>query len=129
MIAAPLAASAGVVAPIIGDRAFGAVGGTLDKLEAIPGFRTDLSLDEFRTQLNQLGLAFIAEPADMKPGDDRIRALQEATGTADSLPLMAASAMARKLSTGLDATVMDVKVGRGCAVKGPATGEVPPSAA
>jgi pyrimidine-nucleoside phosphorylase len=117
LIAAPLAASAGVVAPIIGDRALGPVGGTLDKLEAIPGFRTDLSLDEFRTQLNQLGLAFIAEPADMKPGDDRFRALQEATGTADSLPLMAASVMARKLSTGLDATVMDVKVGRGCAVK------------
>ncbi len=117
LIAAPLAVSAGVVSPIIADRALRTVGGTLDKLEAIPGFRTDLSVDEFRTQLNQIGLAYIEEPKNLKPADDKLQALEEFTCTADSLPLLASSIMARKLATGLDASVMDVKVGSGSSVK------------
>ncbi len=113
MIAAPLAASAGVVVPMLAERALGAVGGTLDKLESIPGFRTDLSTDELRTQLNQVGLAYSAGSPDMVPADARLRVLRENTATVESVPLMAASVMAKKLATALDASVVDIKVGSG----------------
>ncbi len=117
MIAAPLAASAGVVVPMITGRALGHIGGTLDKLESIPGFRTDLSIDEFRTQLNQVGLAFVGPSPELVPADAKLYALREATATVESIPLMASSIMARKLATGLDAVVLDVKVGPGAAVR------------
>jgi len=113
MIAAPLAAASGVVVPMICERVIGSGGGTLDKLEAIPGFRTDLAADELRSQLNQVGLAYAALAPDVVPADDKLKLLRTATATVESVPLMAASIMSRKLATGLDATVMDVKVGSG----------------
>ncbi len=113
MIAAPIAAASGVVVPMICERVIGSGGGTLDKLEAIPGFRTDLSVEELRSQLNQIGIVYAALTADVVPGDSKLKLLRTATATVESVPLMAASIMSRKLATGLDATVMDVKVGSG----------------
>jgi len=111
MIAAPLAAASGVVVPMICERVIGTGGGTLDKLESIPGFRTDLSADELRSQLNQIGLAYSGIGPEVAPGDKRLKLLRTATATLESVPLMAASIMSRKLATSLDATVMDIKVG------------------
>ncbi len=116
LIAAPLAAASGVVVPVLGDRAFGHTGGLLDKLESIPGFRTDLSFDEFRSQLNQIGLVFVRPYAELAPATERLKALAEATATADSTPLLAASIMARLLASSIDAAVLDVKVGAGASV-------------
>jgi pyrimidine-nucleoside phosphorylase len=116
LIAAPLAAASGVVVPLLGDRAYGHTGGMLDKLESIPGFRTDLSFDEFRSQLNQTGLVFVRPYAELAPADEKLGALREATATVDSIPLIAASTMARLLSSSIDAAVLDVKVGAGAAV-------------
>ncbi len=117
MIAAPLAASAGVVVPMVVGRALGAVGGTLDKLESIPGFRTDLSADEFRIQLNEIGLAFVGENPEVAPAAAKLQALRELTATVESVPLLAASIMSRKLATELDSLVLDVKVGSGGSMK------------
>src|SRR5215472_6719801 len=89
LIAAPLAASAGVVVPMISGRALGHTGGTLDKLEAIPGFRTNLSLDEFRQLLGEHGLAFIGQTTEVAPADGRFYALRDATATVESIPLIA----------------------------------------
>lgn len=117
MIAAPLAASAGVVVPMFSSRSIGHAGGSLDKLESIPGFRTDLSHDEFRTQLNQIGIAYVGLGPQVVPADGKLQALREFTGTVESIPLLATSIMSRKLATGLDATVLDVKVGSGAFMK------------
>jgi pyrimidine-nucleoside phosphorylase len=113
LIAAPLAAAAGVIVPMISGRALGHTGGTLDKLESIPGFRTNLSLDEFRAQLVQHGLAFIGQTPEVAPADNRFYALRDATATVESIPLIASSIMSKKLAIGLDALVLDVKVGAG----------------
>jgi pyrimidine-nucleoside phosphorylase len=113
LIAAPLAAAAGVIVPMISGRALGHTGGTLDKLESIPGFRTNLSLDEFREQLVQHGLAFIGQTPEVAPADSRFYALRDATATVESIPLIASSIMSKKLAIGLDALVLDVKVGAG----------------
>jgi len=113
LIAAPLAAAAGVIVPMISGRALGHTGGTLDKLESIPGFRTNLSLDEFRQQLVQHGLAFIGQTPEIAPADSRFYALRDATATVESIPLIASSIMSKKLAIGLDALVLDVKVGAG----------------
>src|SRR3984885_1075734 len=113
LIAAPLAAAAGVIVPMISGRALGHTGGTLDKLESIPGFRTNLSLDEFREQLVQHGLAFIGQTPEVAPADNRFYALRDATATVESIPLIASSIMSKKLAIGLDALVLDVKVGAG----------------
>jgi pyrimidine-nucleoside phosphorylase/thymidine phosphorylase len=117
LISAPLAASAGVVVPMISGRALGHTGGTLDKLEAIPGFRTNLSLDEFRQLLGEHGLAFIGQTTDVAPADGRFYALRDATATVESVPLIASSIMSKKLAVGLDAIVLDVKVGSGAFMK------------
>jgi pyrimidine-nucleoside phosphorylase/thymidine phosphorylase len=117
LIAAPLAASAGVVVPMISGRALGHTGGTLDKLEAIPGFRTNLSLDEFRQLLIDHGLAFIGQTTEVAPADGRFYALRDATATVESVPLIASSIMSKKLAIGLDAIVLDVKVGSGAFMK------------
>ncbi len=117
LIAAPLAASAGVVVPMISGRALGHTGGTLDKLEAIPGFRTNLSLDEFRQVLADHGLAFIGQTNEVAPADGRFYALRDATATVESVPLIASSIMSKKLAIGLDAIVLDVKVGSGAFMK------------
>ena len=113
LIAAPLAAAAGVIVPMISGRALGHTGGTLDKLESIPGFRTNLSLDEFRAQLVSHGLAFIGQTPEVAPADNRFYALRDATATVESIPLIASSIMSKKLAIGLDALVLDVKVGAG----------------
>ncbi len=117
LIAAPLAASAGVIVPMISGRALGHTGGTLDKLESIPGFRTNLTLDEFRQVLSEHGLAFIGQTPEVAPADGRFYALRDATGTVESVPLIASSIMSKKLAIGLDAIVLDVKVGSGAFMK------------
>ena len=117
LVAAPLAAAAGAVVPMTGGRAYGFIGGTLDKLEAIPGLRTNLSADEFAAQLNEHKLAFAAVPAQIVPADARLQALREATATTESIALLATSIMSRKMASGIDALVLDVKVGSGAFIK------------
>ena len=127
LIAAPLAAAAGVVVPMISGRALGHTGGTLDKLESIPGFRTNLTIDEFREQLAQHGLAFIGQTPQVAPADGKLYSLRDATATVESIPLIASSIMSKKMAVGLDALVLDVKVGIG-RVHEAAGGCAPPGA-
>jgi len=117
LIAAPLAAAAGVVVPMISGRALGHTGGTLDKLESIPGFRTALTIDEFRSQLQEHQLAFMGQTPQVAPADGKLYSLRDATATVESIPLIASSIMSKKLSEGLDALVLDVKVGAGAFMK------------
>jgi pyrimidine-nucleoside phosphorylase/thymidine phosphorylase len=117
LIAAPLAAAAGVVVPMISGRSLGHTGGTLDKLESIPGFRTDLSVEEFREKLAQHKLCFIGQTAQLAPADGKLYGLRDATATVESIPLIASSIMSKKLAVGLDALVLDVKVGAGAFMK------------
>jgi pyrimidine-nucleoside phosphorylase len=117
LIAAPLAAAAGVVVPMVSGRALGHTGGTLDKLESIPNFRTDLTIDEFRNQLMEHKLAFIGQTPEIAPADGKLYALRDATATVESIPLIASSIMSKKLAVGLDALVLDVKVGSGAFMK------------
>jgi pyrimidine-nucleoside phosphorylase len=117
LISAPLAASAGVVVPMISGRSLGHTGGTLDKLESIPGFRTDLTIEEFKEQLAKHGLAFIGQTPEIAPADGKIYGLRDATATVESIALIASSIMSKKLAVGLDAVVLDVKVGTGAFMK------------
>lgn len=117
LIAAPIAAAAGVTVPMISGRALGHTGGTLDKLESIPGFRTNLTIDEFKAQVAKLKLAFVGQTAQIAPADGLLYALRDASGTIESIPLIASSIMSKKLAVGLDALILDVKVGTGAFMK------------
>jgi pyrimidine-nucleoside phosphorylase len=116
-IVAPLAAAAGVVVPMMSGRALGHTGGTLDKLESIPGFRTNLSADDFRKQLAEHRLAFIGQTDQLAPADRKLYALRDVTATVESIPLISSSIMSKKLAEGIDALVLDVKVGNGAFMK------------
>jgi len=116
-IVAPLAAAAGVVVPMMSGRALGHTGGTLDKLESIPGFRTNLTAEEFRKQLAELGLCFIGQTEELAPADRKLYALRDVTATVESIPLISSSIMSKKLAEGVDALVLDVKVGSGAFMK------------
>jgi pyrimidine-nucleoside phosphorylase len=113
IVLAPLIASLGVVVPMMSGRGLGHTGGTLDKLESIPGFRTDLSLAEAKRLLETLGCALLGQTAEIAPADRKMYALRDATGTVEAIPLIAASIMSKKLAEGLTGLVLDVKRGSG----------------
>jgi len=112
-ILAPIVAASGIVVPMISGRSLGHTGGTLDKLESIPGFTTQLSSDQFIAQCNEIGLALIGQTAKIAPLDKRIYALRDVTGTVESFELICASILSKKLAEGLSGLVMDVKYGTG----------------
>jgi pyrimidine-nucleoside phosphorylase/thymidine phosphorylase len=113
LILAPLAAVCGVTVPMISGRALAHSGGTLDKLESIPGFRVGLSLDEFRKTLRAHKLSFIGQTVEIAPADKKLYALRDVTATVPVLPLIVASIMGKKLAEGIDALILDVKTGDG----------------
>lgn len=117
LIIAPLAAACGLCVPMISGRGLGHTGGTLDKLEAIPGYRVHLAQDEFRSILAQVGFAMTGQTGEIAPVDRKLYALRDVTGTIESVPLISASIMSKKLAEGLDGLVLDVKCGAGAFMK------------
>jgi pyrimidine-nucleoside phosphorylase len=113
LILAPLAASCGIMVPMISGRGLGHTGGTLDKLESIPKFKTNLSSRKLKKNLSDIGLCMIGQTNEITPADKKIYALRDVTGTVNSIPLISASIMSKKLAEGTDALVLDIKLGNG----------------
>jgi pyrimidine-nucleoside phosphorylase len=119
LLIAPMVACCGVAVPMISGRGLGHTGGTLDKLESIPGFRTRLSLDEAVRQVKRLGLAMLGQTPEICPADRKLYALRDVTGTVESIPLISASIMSKKLAEGLSGLVLDIKTGSGAFITDP----------
>ncbi|MDI6761305.1 MAG: thymidine phosphorylase [Candidatus Brocadiaceae bacterium] len=118
LVLSPLAASLGVKVPMVSGRSLGHTGGTLDKLESIPGFRTQLSLMEFKQNVNRIGVSIIGATKELVPADGKLYALRDVTSTVECIPLITASILSKKFAAGIDGLVLDVKTGSGAFMKG-----------
>lgn len=118
LILAPIVACLGIPVPMISGRGLGHTGGTLDKLESIPGFRTGLPITEYRRMIKEVGAVLIGQTAEIAPADRKLYALRDVTATVECIPLIAGSIMSKKLAEGIDALVLDIKTGKGAFMRG-----------